>query len=186
MRRKMSGWWKGLVALVAFGLLGLVACRPGEAELPFQTIAEGDSVGAPDGRGYSGEEPDLLVITALEQVDSPGMDIQFGADLADQLRAVDYEHNIVIVVFRGSIEALSSSYTVDILRVVRSRNQVVVRAHFGAPGPEEGSLSSFSSPYHIIAVLRQRMQEQKIRFILEVDGQVAKECTYFIPKLNSY
>jgi hypothetical protein len=124
----------------------------------------------------------LLVITTPEAVDSPGMDVQFSAELADQLRAVDYEHNIAIVVFRGLLQALSPRYTVDILQVVRSGNQVVVQTHLGVPGPEQGSLSSFSSPYHVIAVPRQGMQEQEIRFILEVDGQMANEHTYFIPK----
>jgi hypothetical protein len=181
--KQMPDRWRDLLALVIVGALGLAslaACQPQETELPFQTIAEGEVVGD-YGYGYSKEEPDLLIITAPAAVDSPGIDIQFSADLADQLREVDYDHNIIIVVFRGLIGALGSSYNVNILQVVRSGDRVVIRTHFGVPGPEEGSLPSFSSPYHIIAVPRQGMQEQKIRFILEVDGQVAKERTYSIP-----
>jgi hypothetical protein len=180
MKRTPDNWFKGLAFLVVLGLAALAACQPKETKIPFQTIAEGEVVGD-YGYGYSKEEPDLLIITAPEAVDSPGIDVQFSADLADQLRAVDYDHNIIIVVFRGLMGALGSTYNVDILQVVRSGKQVVVQTHFGVPGPEEGSLPSFSSPYHIISVPRQGMEEEKIRFILEVDGQVAKERTYSIP-----
>jgi hypothetical protein len=182
--KRMPGWRTALLdltVLAALALMGLAACQPRETELPFQTIAEGPSVGLQDGRGYPGEKPDLLIITAPEQVDTPGADVRFGSDLAAQLRAVDYSHNTVIVVFQGLMSALYPSYAPDILGVARRGDSVVIRSHFGVPGPEEGGFPAFSSPYHIIAVPRQGMQEEKIRFILEEDGQVVKERTYFIP-----
>lgn len=182
--RKMENRFKGLLGLTilaAFALVDLAACRPDGIELSFETIAEGHSAGYPDGRGYSGEEPDLLFITAPEEVDTPDAEVQFGSDLGEQLRAVDYSNKFVIVVFRGLMTVLSPSYTVDILQVVRTGNRVVVRTHFGAPGPQQGAFPALSSPYHIIAVPMQGMQGQEIRFVLEVDGQVVKERTHFIP-----
>jgi hypothetical protein len=179
--KRRSDWPKRLVFLVVFGLAALTTCRPEGTELAFQTIAERHGVGASDGRSYLGEDPDLLIITVPEEIDTPGMDIQFGSELAEQLRAVDYTNSFVIIVLRGLLGARSPKYTVDILQVTRSGDRVVLQTHFGAPGPEEGGYPAFSSPYHAIAVSKEGAWKQDIRFVLEVDGQVMKERTHFIP-----
>ena len=71
--------------LVAAGAI-LPACRPQHTELPFETIEQGSG-----GLFYGEEDPNFLVITQPEQVDAPELDVQFPSDLAEQLRAVDYQ-----------------------------------------------------------------------------------------------
>jgi hypothetical protein len=166
-------------ATLTLSVLYLAACQSQEIELPFQTIAQGE--GFPTGRSYPGEKPDLLIITAPEEVDTPGLEVQFPPDLAEQLRAVNYNDRFVIIVLRGQLGGTSPSYAIDVLEVVRSGNRVVVRTHFGELGPEEGVLMAFSSPYHILTVAKAGTWNQKIRFILEEDGKMVKERTHFVP-----
>lgn len=94
---------------------------------------------------------------------------------------MDYTRNIVIVVLQGPMSALYQDYAPDILGVARRGDSVVIRSHFGVPGPEEGGLQSFSSPYHAIAVSREGTWKRDVHFVLLVDGRTVKERTYFIP-----
>jgi hypothetical protein len=170
---KIVGGLLGLLMLV------LIVSRPQELELPFETIAQG--VGFPTGRSYSGEEPNLLIITKPEEVDAPGLEVQFPSELAEQLRAIDYKRSFLIVVFRGLLSAQSPKYTIDILQVSRSGEEARLKVHFGEPRPDEIRLPAFSSPYHIIAVSKEGEWARDVRFVLEVDGQAVKEQTHFIP-----
>jgi hypothetical protein len=179
---RTASWLKGLLAfaaLVVFGLIALISCRGKETDLPFETIAQGE--GFWTGQDYSEVDPDLLVLASSGDVDAPGRDIQFGSELAEQLRAVDYNDRFVIVVLRGQLGGMSPSYAIDVLQVTRSGDRVIVRTHFGELGPEQGVLMSFSSPYYILTVPKADMSGQKVRFILEEDGQTVRERTHFIP-----
>ena len=162
--------------LAASGAI-LPACRPRLIELPFETIAQSEGFST----GRSPADPNFLVITEPEQVDSPGLDVQFPADLAGQLRAVDYQKNFVVAVFRGTLTGTSPELDVEVLRVVRNGDDVVVQARFGELEPGKLILPGFSSPYHVVAVTREGQWSRDIRFVVEVDGEEVVERTYFIP-----
>ncbi len=174
--RRNTMW---LVLAILAMAAGLAACKPQEQDLSFETIAQG--AGFPSGRSYGGKEPDFLVITRPEEVDTPGLDVQFTSELAKQLRDLDYEHTFAVMVFRGLLSAQNPKYTPELLQVTRSGNSVVLKAHFGQPGPNELVHPAFSSPYRVITVSKDRTWAQNIRFVLEVDGQEVSEHSHFIP-----
>ena len=121
------------------------------------------------------------MITRPEQVDAPELDVQFPSDLAEQLRAVDYQNRLVVVAFRGVLTGTSPKLDVEVLRIVRDRDRVVVQAHFGALEPGNLVLPGFSSPHHAVSVSKEGEWSRDIRFILEVDEKEVAERTYFIP-----
>ena len=166
-----------IVAVVL--LLGLPACKPQEQELSFEVLAQGE--GFAPSRMYAEREPDFLIITTLDEVDNPALDVQYPPDLVEQIRAVDYQNKFVLVVLRGSIGALSPEYTVEVLEAVRAGDNVVLKTHFGNPSPESATLSAFSSPYQVVTVKKDGRWGQDIHFVLEVDGTAVKERTQFIP-----
>lgn len=170
-----------VLAAALLAVLGAIlpACRPRQTELPFETIAQGDGFGAAP--SYGREESNLLVITEPEEVDSPGLDIQFPSDLAEQLHGVDYQSNFVIAVFRGRLGILSPKLGVEVLRVVRDGETVIVKARFGDSVIGERISPAFSSPYHIVAASKEGEWSRDIRFVLEVDGEEMVERTYFVP-----
>ena len=166
-------------SLLAASWAILPACRPRLIELPFETIARGDGFGTVP--SYGREEPNLLVITEPEQVDSPGLDLQFPSDLAGQLHGVDYQKNFAVAVFRGTLTGTSPELDVEVLRIVRNGDEVFVQARFGELEPGKLILPGFSSPYHVVAVTREGQWSRDIRFVVEVDGEEVVERTYFIP-----
>jgi hypothetical protein len=170
---RMSGW------LVLVALAVLASCGHGETDLPFESVAQAERFWT--SHPYSDTNPDLLVITSPEEVDAPGTDIEFDADLAEQLRAVDYRTRFVVIVLRGELGGTSPSFAIDVLEVTRSGDRVVVQTHFGELGPEQGSLMAFSSPYHAISIAKEGQWAQKIRFELKEDGRTVKERTHFVP-----
>ena len=168
-----------VLAALMLAALGasLAACRPRQIELPFETIAKSEGFGT----GRSPADPNFLVIAEPEEVDSPGLDVQFPSDLAEQLRAVDYRSNFVIAVFRGRLSILSPKLDVEVLRVVRDGETVIVKARFGDSVIGERISPAFSSPYHIVAVSKEGEWSRDISFVLEVGGEEMAERTYLIP-----
>jgi hypothetical protein len=162
--------------LAALGA-SLAACRPRQIELPFETIAKSEGFGT----GRSPADPNFLVITEPEKVASPGLDMRFPSDLAEQLRAVDYQRTFVVAVFRGTLTGTSPELDVEVLRVVRNGDDVVVQARFGELEPGKLILPGFSSPYQVVAVTKVGEWSGEIRFVFEVDGEEMAERTYFVP-----
>lgn len=154
--------------------LMLAGCSQGQ-NLPFKTIASNSNLWA--GQNYEGKEPDFLIIIRPEEVDTPKLKVHFPSELADQLRALDYQRDFVLVVFYGSTTATSPDDPVDIRQITRDRDKVVLKTHFGG----SWILPAYSSPYHIVTVTKEGKWAQNIRFALEVDGKEVKEHAYFIP-----
>ncbi|HLF27780.1 MAG TPA: hypothetical protein VJG32_15710 [Anaerolineae bacterium] len=170
----------------AFGLLllllsaGVLAgCTPQPVELPFESINQERYLLG--GQSYEGKEPDLLIISTAEEVADPGLGVRFGPQLAEQLRALDYQRRFALVVLRGRIGVSGPQFTIDILGVTRAGDQVVVKTHFGQPAPNETVFMLVSYPHHIISVAKEGEWARDMRFALEVDGQVVKERTHFVP-----
>ncbi|HLF27779.1 MAG TPA: hypothetical protein VJG32_15705 [Anaerolineae bacterium] len=166
-----------LLLLLSAG--ALAGCTPQPVELPFESISQGSGLSSV--RRYEGEEPDLFIISTAEEIDDPGLGAQFDPELAERLRALDYEKRFVILLFRERLGDTSPLFSIDILNVTRTGDQVVVKTHFGRPGPNEGMRPIFSSSYHIIAVAKEGKWAREMRFVLEVDGQAVKERTRFVP-----
>jgi len=160
-----------LTGLILFGCKG-----PEPQDLPFETVTS--DLG---GLGYMQEDPNLLIITGPEEVDTPGLDVQFPADLAEQLRAVDYQRNFVVVVFRGLLGARSASWTAEVRQVTRYGAKVILIAHFEEPGPGVRRTYVPSSPYQVVTISKEGEWARLIRFVLEANGEEVKECNHFVP-----
>jgi hypothetical protein len=158
-------------------LFTLVACKPQIEELSFETIAQGDGFYA--GRGYGGEEPALLVIASPEEADKPGLDVQFPSELADQLRTLDYARNFVVLALQG--QKRSTGYAVTVKRIVRQGNQVTIDAEFVEPSSGTRRKPAFTSPYHLVAVSKERQWGQEVKFVLVVNDESVAETTHAIP-----
>ncbi len=166
----------GLLGLAGLWLI-LTARQPQTQELPFETISQG--IGFPTGRSYSGEDPNLLVITAPEAVDAPGLEIQFTPELAEQLRTLDYDRYFAILVLQGHKNIIG--YQVTIQQVIRQGNQINIQVEFVEPAPETLILPAFSSPYHLIAVSKTGTWGEQFQFVLVNERQSVAETTYLIP-----
>ncbi len=167
----------GSVLTLLVLLLIFTACQPQEQELSFETISQ--DVGFWTGRSYGGEEPNLLIIAGPKEVDTPGWDIQFPAELADQLRTLDYSRVFAILVLQG-LQG-STGYNATVRQVTRQGNQVAVKAEFVTPAPETFIMPAFTSPYHLIAVSKAGAWGEPVRFVLVVNDKVVAETTHVIP-----
>jgi len=159
---------------VAILLFIAVACKPQMEELSFETIAQKDII------NYREESPALLVIANNDEIDALVPNV-LAEDplLVDQLRRLDYDHFFAILVLQG--QKGSTGYAVTVKQIVRQGNQVNIYAEVS--GPEIGTRRkpAFTSPYHLIAVSKQRRWEQQIKFVLVVNDKSVAEATHFIP-----
>jgi hypothetical protein len=145
--------------------------------MPFETIAKDE--GFYTGRGYGGEKPNLVVLATSNDVENPGLDIQFPPEIAAQLRSSDYNRFVIVLVLQGLQGSTEHSVTVQQVR--RQGNRVIINAQFVKPVP--GVLVGWlvTSPFHLIAIPKQGTWGQSIRFVLMSDTNVAAETTHFVP-----
>lgn len=81
----------------------------------------------------------------------------------------------------ATLGGTSRSFAVDVLRVTRSGDRVVIETHFGELGPEQGSMMGFSSPYRIISIAKKGLWGREIQFVLKEDGRTLAERSHIIP-----
>ncbi len=166
-----------ITILLGLLLFAITACQPQQGELPFETIAQGD--GFYTGRGYGEEEPNLLIIAGPDEIDKPGLDIQFPLEVADQLRHLDYDRFFAVLVLQG-LKA-QGGYSVTVQRIVRQDDQINVYVEFNSPEPGTRRIQAFTSPYHLIAVSKRGEWRQQIRFVLVTNSEKVAETSHFIP-----
>jgi hypothetical protein len=172
--------WSGIVVNLLAGamlLFTIVACTPQIEELSFKTISQGD--GFYTGQSYGEEKPGIFVISNVDEIDEPGLDIMFPTKLADELRQLDYDRFFAILVLQG--QKRSSGYSVTVKKIVRQGKQVSVYAEFKEPKIGTRRTWVFTSPYHLVAVFKSGNWGQNINFLLEADGKVVAESYHFIP-----
>lgn len=162
-------------------LLVITACQPREQNLSFETISQGD--GFYTGQGYGGGKPNLLVITDPDEIDNPGLDVQFPAELADQLRQLDYGRIFAILVLQG--QKGSTGYAVTVQQITRQGSQITVKAEFVEPSPGTFIKPAFTSPYHLVAVSKEGKWGQQIKFVLVANDEPVAETRHFIPGRSS-
>ncbi|MGQ9503220.1 MAG: protease complex subunit PrcB family protein [Anaerolineae bacterium] len=167
---------KNIILLVALLFIS-AACHSREQNLPFETISQGD--GFHTGKGYGQEEPNILIIAGSNEVDQPGLDIQFPAEISDQLRRLDYDQTFAILVLQG--QKRISGYSITLQRIVYQNDQITVEAEFVEPALGSRIHPAFTSPYHLVAVSKEGKWGQQVKFVLMRDSQPVAETTHFIP-----
>jgi hypothetical protein len=161
-------------------LAGLILCGckgPEPQDLPFETIIQGD--GFYTGQGYGREEPNILVIAGPDEVDKPGLDVQFPSEVAHKLRQLDYSRSFVILVLQG--RKPSSGYQVTIQQIAQHGDRVIVQAEFTEPQSKTFTRPAFTSPYHLVSVSRQGRWGQQIHFVVRTDDKEVAETFHRIP-----
>jgi len=175
-RRAVSG--KNRWVLLPLLLLTLSACQAGEQRLSFNTIARSEPQYL--GTSYWQEEPAIQVIARPEEIDDPAQTILAqDRELAEQLRALDYERVFALLVLHGYVG--STGYSVTVLRIAREGDQVTVRAELGAPAMGTRTMPAFTSPYHLVAVSKKGTWGKEFRFVLLAGDQPVAERSHFIP-----
>ncbi len=166
-----------IIILLGLLLFVITACQPQEEKLPFETIDQGD--GFYTGRSYGGEGPNLLIITGPNEVDSPGLDVEFPSELANQLHRMDYDRFFAVLVLQGLKH--QGGYSVTVQQIVRQDDRVNVYVEFANPEPGTRRIQAFTSPYHLVVVSKEGKWGQQINFVLVVDSEQVAEAIHFIP-----
>lgn len=176
-----------LLCMMLLGLVQVTCIGPSAGGLPFTTLARDAQIDV-EGKAR-GDRPlllpgDFLILTQAADANNSKIDtdveVGFPPSLVTQLRAVDYEHNFVVLVFR-LVGEVSSENTTIIQEVNRSGDEVILKVHYGSPPPGRPGGAADSYPNHLAMVAKLGQWRQDIHFILQVDGKEVKEHTYFIP-----
>lgn len=168
-----------VILLLAAALFGCKRYTSSYLNLRFTVLDQG--LGFSSGQDYAHKDPALIILYDPQQAEAPGSDVHFPAQLAETLRGVDYKQDFVVAVFRGLVTVSSPKYTVDVQKVTREGNKVVIKAQFGTPKAGDFTQPIFASPYQIIRVTKKGTWAQEIRFVLEVDDKEVTGETLYIP-----
>lgn len=156
-------------------IVGTSGCREEKKiEMPFQTIAA--EVG---GLEYTKEEPALVIITRPDQIESSELEVIFPPDLLEKMSQLDYEQYFVVLVLQGLQP--NSGYGVTVKQINFEDGQMIIEVDFRTPTPGTRVLNAVTSPYHLIAVPKKKVQGQSIRFSLVVNDEPLIEGTREIP-----
>jgi hypothetical protein len=165
-----------ILTCVTFSVtVGLVACEPQEADLPFETIEQKEWAGT--GQSYEAFEPGLMVFTQTEQLDI--LNPWITQDAQTKLLAVDYDQYFVVVVFQG--KKPTTGYGVDVNRIAQLENGVNVYAQFHEPKPDEAKADAITSPYQLVQVQKVGAWGQAVRLNLIVEDVTVASISSFIP-----
>jgi hypothetical protein len=161
--------------LLACAIALLCSCTQDRA-LPFEIIDQGESLA-----NYQEPDPDLYVFARPRDLTTLPAEFQLPAELAEQLKGLDYGDCLAIVVSRGHSGGTSPDLIPQIRQVIRRGNEVIIRVHFGEINPDKGIVPAESNPYQAIAVSKEGWWGQRVRFVLEVDGEEVKQRMYYVP-----
>jgi len=159
----------------------ITACKSQGGELLFETVAKSNG---PDNLGlttYREEEPALLIIANGDEVDALVPNVLAEAPtLADQLRQLDYDRFLAVLVLQG-LKA-QGGYSVTVQRIVQQDDQINVYVEFNSPEPGTRRIQAFTSPYHLVAVSKRGGEwGQQLHFMLITDSEEVAETSHFIP-----
>lgn len=125
---KMSGWLRGLVALVAvvaFGLM-LTGCTVIGTELPFEPLIQSDQAIL---SAYQRQESKVEILRSIE--DAQNLSSELWPEMQEKVLAVDYDNAFVVVVFQGLKPGTGNR--AEIQRIVVRDGALVVYARFTEP-----------------------------------------------------
>jgi hypothetical protein len=160
--------------LLACAIALLCSCTQDRA-LPFEVIDQGESL------DYQEPDPNLYVFARPEDLTTLPAEFQLPAELAEQLKGLDYGDRLAIVVSRGHFGGTSPDLIPQIRQVIRRGNEVIIRVRFGEIDPDKGIVPAYSNAYQAIAVSKEGWWGRRVRFVLEVDGEQVKQRTYYVP-----
>ncbi len=170
---------KNLICQITFLLLILIfplwgCTKEPEIELPFEAIERAEIPGT--GYEYQGREPALVAIAKKEDIDLLGNTVSIDAQLS--LEAIQFDDYFAVVVFQGLKG--TTMYGVEIQRILRKGNVMMIFTHFTERDPSIGAGAMITSPYHIVKIPRQGLSGN-IEFVLYADGQEIIHTTNTIP-----
>lgn len=177
----------GWLALLFLATLGLPACGTfGGQSLPFQTIAQGEQLRSAAFEPQEYGKPEILVIAEPKDIDAfiqfirmpdnpPGGAADPQVRLVNQIRQIDYDANLLIIVLQG-IQGMGGFKT-DIQKIVRKEDEMQVDAEFIRP---RGGPTIMTDPYSVVSVAKNNLRGKTIRFVLWSNGKKVSEITYTV------
>jgi hypothetical protein len=164
----------GVILGMAFGL-GTCNTKPEETDLPFETIGQKEWVGT--GKPYESREPNLIIISRLEEVDH--LNGWITDEAKNKLLAVDYSGYFALLVLRG--QEPTTGYKININHIARIENIVNIYAEFLEPEPDKATAQVITSPYHLVKVQKTGSWGQDITFNLFAGERLVISLSRAIP-----
>lgn len=159
----------------------------GERPLPFRTISWDISFNLFSKTDIFGQS-DFFVITSVEEIQKPksqvaDVELRFGDAVTAELRAVNYQRDFVVLVFRKAAPTTQPDPRPEITGISHRANAVTLSARFDPSLPKGGAPAVAAFPYHLIVVSKAEEGEwgKDVRFILVLNGKEVAEHTHFIP-----
>lgn len=121
---------------------------PNEADVPFETIVQ-DQYGAQSGTDLA-VGGRLMWLTEPQQLDTIREYVT--PDALEKVQQVDFSRYDVVALFRG--DRGSSDWQTMINRITRRDNHLIVHALLYEPNPHFGATQGYTSPYHIVKIVK--------------------------------
>lgn len=168
--------------------LGTASPMPaGERPLPFRSISRDISFNL-FSKADLLERADFFIITGLEEIQKPqsqvaDVELRLSDDVLTELRAVDYERDFTVLVFRKAAPTTRPDPRPEITAITRQADTVAVHARFDPSPPIGGAPAVAAFPYHLVTVSKAEPGEwgKDIRFNLVLNGKEVAGHTHFIP-----
>jgi len=149
-----------LLATTACRPIGLSPTRqPGAVAVPFETVALDEEGLVP----LASEDPLLLMITSSTEI--PAIADRISYDNLEKLKAVDFQHDVVIALFRDM--QLSTGYPTYIKRIGQRNHQLVVYAEFWALPAISQQGMAITATYHLVKVAKHEQTYEDIELVLQ-------------------
>lgn len=100
--------------------------------------------------GY--REPTRLVIKTEDQWREVWEKLRFLRLPRPELPKIDFEKEMVVAVFMG--ECTSGGYSIEIINIIRTEEEIVVVVEEKEPLPESLRTMALTQPYHVVVVKR--------------------------------
>lgn len=158
-------------------VLGLSSCnpKPEEIALPFETIEQKEWAGTE--KPYESREPNLMIVSRLEEVDN--LSGLITDEAKTQLQTVDYSNYFALLVLQGWKP--NTGYKVTITHIARIENDVNIYAEFIEPEPDTAVSPAVTSPYHLVKVQKVGNWGQKVTFNLVSSNKPVISFTHKVP-----
>jgi hypothetical protein len=159
----------------------------GERPLPFRTISWRTSLAFFSKADFFARS-DFFVITSVGEIQKPksqiaDVELYFSDDVIAELRAVDYQRDFVVLVFRKAAPTTQPDPRPEITGITRRADAVTLYARFDPSTPIGGAPAIAAFPYHLVTISKTEVSEwgRDIRFVLILNGKEVSEHTHFVP-----
>lgn len=177
-RKNLSFYNIILLVSTAFSVtFGLGACnpKPEEIALPFETFEQKEWAGTD--KPYESREPNLIIVSRLEEVDN--LNGLITDEAKAKLQAVDYSSYFALLVLQGWKP--TTGYKASINRITRIENTVNIYAEFLEPEPDKAVSPAVTSPYQLVKVQKAGSWGQDVTFNLIVGEKSLVSLSHVIP-----